>query len=104
MALFTQRRCNLGCRSKPIVTAQLVALVRRPATRRRTRTLVSTTAMLTPDGTVDPCIHIFNRLWFASRFFRGGNGCPDVFQRVGASAGNNQPAFSVQTPDQAFPP
>jgi hypothetical protein len=65
--------------------------------------------MFAPDGTDDPSFHVFNRhtrgsLWFTPGFFfGGGNRCPNVLQSVRSSAGNNQPAFSVHTPDQAVP-
>src|ERR1700704_718123 len=64
--------------------------------------------MLTPDGTDDPSLHVFNghprwRLSVALGFLRGGNGCSNVLQRVRTSAENNQPAFGVQAPNQAVP-
>jgi hypothetical protein len=78
------------------------------ATSSRTRTLASTAAMLASDGASDPGLHIFNGytrrlLCFTFSFLRGGNGGPNVFQRVRTSYGNNQPAFGIQAPDQVVP-
>src|SRR6266571_6801070 len=54
--------------------------------------LVLATAILPPDGTGNPSLHVFNRhtlrrLCFALSLFRGGNRCPNVLQRVRTSAG-----------------